>query len=104
MGLFRIPISLVPRATTLKGCVTISVVMTFLGRLVFLGTLVMGNSIICGKVLTAINSDVNTLHVENCRDAVHVTDSTSLWVDLYEKLEYIYQTCSQALDLSKLRE
>ena len=85
MDLFRIPIGLVPRATTLKCCVTISVITTFLGRLVFLGTLVMGNSIICGKVFTALNSDVNTLPVEKCRHAVHMTESSSFSVSLYEK-------------------
>ena len=85
MGLFNIPIGLVPRATTVQCCVTFSVIATFLGRLVFLVSLLMGNNIICGKVFTAINSDVNTLHINNCLHAVHMTDSSSFEVSLFEE-------------------
>ena len=85
MGLFNIPLGLVPRATTLRCCVTMSVITTFLGRLMFLASLVMGNNIICGKVFTALNSDVNTLHINNCLHAVHMTDSSSFDVSLYEE-------------------
>ena len=57
MDFFKIPISLVPRATTIRACVTFSVVFTLLGRLVELGSLVLGNNLMYSKLYTQLNSD-----------------------------------------------
>ena len=57
MDCFKIPISLVPRATAIRACVTFSVVFTLLGRLVELGSLVLGNNLMYSKLYTQLNSD-----------------------------------------------
>ena len=81
MDLFRIPIGLVPRATTIQVCVQIGVIATFLGRLVFLGTLLMGNSVLCGRIFTPLNSEESKLDINECL-SVTMTESSS--VSLYK--------------------
>ena len=85
MDLFRIPLGLVPRATTIQVCVTISVIATGLGRLVFLGTLLSGNSIIYDKIYTALNSEKSKQDISECRHAVTITEISSSVGSLYEE-------------------
>ena len=85
MDLFRIPLGLVPRATTIQVCVTISVIATGLGRLVFLGTLLSGNSVIYDKIYTALNSDESKQDISECRHAVTITETSSSGGSLYEE-------------------
>ena len=82
MDCFRIPIGLVPRATTIQVCVKISVIATFVGRLLVLGTLLIGNSVICGKILTDLNNEESELDISECL-SVTMTESSS--VSLYER-------------------
>ena len=82
MDFFRIPIGLVPRATTIQVCVKIGVIATFVGRLLVLGTLLIGNSVICGKIFTDLYSEESKLDISKCL-SVTMTESSS--VSLYER-------------------
>ena len=84
MDYFKIPIGLVPRATTLRACVTLSVVFTLLGRLVVLGSLVLGNSLVYTKLYTRLNSDQSQQDISQC-ESVTVMDPRGFSPSLYER-------------------